>query len=312
MIQLYAGIWRRTGRKQIVIILLSLLVAALAAVPLDYQKRIVNGMSAGDSFDQLLILGIQMSAVIFLSLTLKWILGYQSGIVGEWVIRYLRSSRFEGWLQRPGAKEPEENKGILANVISSESEVIGKFVGGAFADPLLQFGTLFSVIAYIAYNKPTLGLIVFCMILPQAILVLVVQGKINALVRERVIILRGTIDSITHSLLRDVRDSVLQDFDKLFNARRRIFLWKLSVKFFLGIMNGAGLVTVLVYGGWLVTEGRSDVGSIVAATFGLARIQQPWRELITFFRELSVVSVQYELLRDLLQDDKHSPVAASG
>ena len=88
------------------------------------------------------------------------------------------------------------------------------------------------------------------------------------------------------------------DFDRIFETRRRIFLWKLSSKFILNLLNGAGLIFVLVYGGWLVTRGISDVGTVVAATVALAGIQQPWRALVAFFRTLSTVHVQFELLRD--------------
>jgi ABC-type bacteriocin/lantibiotic exporter with double-glycine peptidase domain len=77
-------------------------------------------------------------------------------------------------------------------------------------------------------------------------------------------------------------------------------VWKVSLKLLLGILNGVGLVVVLVYGGWLVSNGQSDVGTVVAATIGLGRIQGPWKELVGFFRSLSVVQVQYSLLRDFM------------
>ena len=42
MFQLYAAIWRVSSGRQIVLILLSLAIAFLAAVPLEFQKDIVN------------------------------------------------------------------------------------------------------------------------------------------------------------------------------------------------------------------------------------------------------------------------------
>ena len=124
-------------------------------------------------------------------------------------------------------------------------------------------------------TQPVLGLIVACMIAPQVIVVIYTQNRINALVKERVLILRGSINTITESELEEVKQSIFEDFDRLYEARRSIFIWKLSVKLFLGIVNGAGLVIVLVYGGWSVTQGIIDVGSVVAATIGLGRIQRP-------------------------------------
>ncbi len=299
MINLYRAIWRHTGNQQILIIVLTLVVAALAAVPLDYQKQIINGMDEGADFALLLNLGLQMAAVILLSLSLKAVLGYRTQVVGESVIRFVRGIGVERSTEALGDDPDRVRSGTLANVISSESEAVGKFVGGSISEPLLQLGTLLSVIGYIAVMQPMLGLVALAMILPQVILVARTQDHINGLIRERVVVLRRSIESATGSALEQARQQVLADFDLLYENRRRIFLWKVSLKLVLGILNGAGLVVILVYGGWLVTEGRSDVGSIVAATVGLGRIQGPWKDLVAFFRNLSVVHVQYELLRDL-------------
>lgn len=45
MIDLYKRIWRITGRSQVLLIALSLVVAVLAAVPLKFQKEIINGLT---------------------------------------------------------------------------------------------------------------------------------------------------------------------------------------------------------------------------------------------------------------------------
>lgn len=55
-------------------------------------------------------------------------------------------------------------------------------------------------------------------------------------------------------------------------------------------------------GGWLALQGRSDVGTVVAATAGLARLQQPWAQLIAFYRETSAVRVKFDLLRAAAAD----------
>ncbi len=54
MIELYRRIWVVTGRQQIILIILSLLVAALAAVPLQFQKGIINGLSESMQMQQML------------------------------------------------------------------------------------------------------------------------------------------------------------------------------------------------------------------------------------------------------------------
>ncbi len=57
MLDIYQRIWRATGPAQIVLVVLSLSVAALAVVPLQYQKDIINGLAGDMERHELLRLG---------------------------------------------------------------------------------------------------------------------------------------------------------------------------------------------------------------------------------------------------------------
>jgi ABC-type multidrug transport system fused ATPase/permease subunit len=156
MLIFYKAIWRRTARRQLVLLTLSAIVAALAAVPLDYQKEIINGLTQGIEFSGIVRLVSEMFAVVLLSLSLKGVLNYQAGLTGEWAIKQLRRKAYQevGGFQMGG--ERGRIDGTLANMISSESETVGKFVGDAVATPVLELGTLISVIGYIAVTQPRL------------------------------------------------------------------------------------------------------------------------------------------------------------
>ena len=156
MLELYKAIWRATGRRQVLLLILSLLVAALAAVPLEYQKDIINGLEARMDFAALLRHGLEMMAFTLLSLALKWALGFQSGLVGEWVIKRLRTIFYENASARSQKGASAPRIGTLSSMISEEAEHVGKFTGDAVAEPTLQLGTLISVIGYIAVNHPGL------------------------------------------------------------------------------------------------------------------------------------------------------------
>ena len=300
MLQLYAAIWRFSARRQIILIVLSLGIAGLAAAPLKFQQEIINHLTSGSiETTHLYWLGAGMSGVILLSLGLKWLVGFRANILGEDATRELRNRLITG-----AAEETKEGNpvltGTLSTAVSAEAEEVGKFAGSAFSEPVLQIGTLVSVIGFIASTQPGLGLIVLSMIVPQVVLVLVSQGKVNALVKERVRILRKSTDRITSADLSAATDEVLKDFDDVFEVRRVMFHWKTSTKFLLSAINSAGLVAVLMLGGYLVIEGRTDVGTVVAATLGLGRIQGPTAFLIAFYRMVSVNRVKFELLRGLV------------
>ena len=191
-------------------------------------------------------------------------------------------------------------KGTLSTAISAEAEELGKFTGGAFSDPVVQVGTLISVIGYIASSQPLLGAIALAVIVPQVLIVLTTQAKVNQFVEERVRVLRHATNQIVGKAANRVEQPVLDNFDQIFHARSSMFVWKLSTKFAISTLNALGTVAVLMLGGWMVLKGQTDVGTVVAATIGLGRIQSPTSFLIAFYRQVSATRVKFELLRELL------------
>lgn len=297
MLELYQRIWRNTWRAQIVLIILSLCVAAVAALPLHYQKVIINGLAGDLDRQHLLLLGAQFLCVLVFSAALKFVLGYRMSILGEATIRLVRTRIYsrEANTDRPKDEEPLQ-QGTLATMIAAEAEEVGKFAGSAIASPLMQVGILVSVIAYIASNQPSLGILVLGVVLPQALIVFAIQKKINIRIAERVRVLRRATNRVVSEDMKRAEQAVLSDFDEIYEARRKIFLFKLSAKFALNTINGIGTAGVLMLGGWQVLSGQTDIGIVVAALIGLGRISQPWRELIAFYRELNAVLVKFQLL----------------
>jgi ABC-type multidrug transport system fused ATPase/permease subunit len=199
MLQLYSAIWRVSGPRQIVLILLSLSIAALAAAPLKFQQDIVNLLTEG-SFDtsELFILGGGMMGVVLLSLGLKWLMGYRSQILGEDVIRLLRSRLLDGAVSEQGING-RVRTGALSTAISAEVEELGKFTGSAISEPVMQLGTLISVIGFIASTQPVLGVVALSMLVPQIGIVVFSQSKVNMLLAKRVKILRRAADQLTET-----------------------------------------------------------------------------------------------------------------
>lgn len=298
MFQLYAAIWRVSARRQVVLIILSLAIAALAAAPLEFQRDIVNHLTeASLDTGQLFVLGAGMGAVILLSLLLKFLMGFLSGTLGEHVIRLIRRRLVE----RATTSGQDLGQGTLTAAVTAEAEELGKFAGGAFSDPVVQIGTLISVIGYISSTQPGLGLIAAGMILPQIAIVLLSQRKVNRYVALRVKLLRAASEQLSRQDITDEIAGIEAKFDEIYDTRRNMFLWKLSTKFVLSAINGAGTVAVLMLGGWLVLHGRTDVGTVVAAVSGLGRIQGPTAFLIAFYRQVSANRIKFELLRDLIR-----------
>lgn len=304
MYELYAAIWRVSARRQVILILLSAAIAALAAVPLSYQKDIINALTSKQiSNADLMMLCAEMMGLILLSLGLKWAQGLGANLLGEDVIRRIRQRIYHVGL------DPDDDQdvatGTLTTMVSAEAEELGKFAGSAFSEPVMQIGTMISVVGYIAAEQPLLGLIALGIVTPQVVVVLATQRVVNARVAERVRILRKATSDIVTDDLKQANDAVEHAFDEIYDTRRSMFLWKLSTKFVLSAINGAGTVGLLALGGWYVLEGRTDVGTVVAATMGLSRLQGPTSFLIAFYRQISATRVKFDLLRDVTLSRRH-------
>jgi ABC-type bacteriocin/lantibiotic exporter with double-glycine peptidase domain len=295
--ELYRAVWRVTGQEQILLIVLSLLVAGLAAVPLKFQQLAINSLVERGDVRTLAWLCAGFVAAILLSAVLKFLLGLRLSVVGERVILLIRERLYANQVVDV-ARDPDTAtpRGTLVTMLAAEAEVVGAFAGSAIATPLLQLGTLASVIGFIVLSQPWLGILALAVVVPQAAIVLGIQHRINLRARERVQSLRDASERISRSDLARIEAEVLADFEAIYSTRRRIFMLKLSSKMALSAISALGKVGILFLGGWLVLQGRSDVGTIVASLSGLARIEGPWRDLVSFFRSASTVRVKYAML----------------
>jgi ABC-type bacteriocin/lantibiotic exporter with double-glycine peptidase domain len=295
--EMYRAIWRVTGRQQLVLIGLSVTVAALAAAPLKFQQLVINSLVAHGDIGRVGWLCAGLLGIVLLSAALKFALNFKLSVLGESIVLLLRERLYVNYVTDAGTGAADVPKrGTLVTMLAAEAESVGAFAGAAIAEPLMQVGTLVSVIAFILASQPWLGVLALGIVVPQAAIVVAIQRRINHRVRQRVQALRDASDRVSESDLLQVEDAVRADFRDVFETGRRIFQLKLSSKFALTTISGAGTVGILFLGGWLVLNGRSDVGTVVASLTGLTRIEGPWRDLIGFFRNASTVRVKYAML----------------
>jgi ABC-type bacteriocin/lantibiotic exporter with double-glycine peptidase domain len=294
---LYRRIWLLTGRRQMMLIGLAVVIALLTAAPLEFQKAIINGLGAAMPVPELVQLAIWYAAVVLLVAGLKFALGYGTARTGETAVLAIRKRVLAHQATPDATAIPQ---GTLVNMLSGEAEVVGSFAGSAFAMPVVQIGTLASVLAFIAASQPLLGLVALAVVAPQAFIVLDVQRRVTALVRERVSHIQRAADRVA-ALVDDAPGMTAQEhFDAVYDLQRQVHLLKQGSKFAINTLNALGVVATLALGGYLVIRGQSDVGTVVAALSGLSRIAKPWNELIAFYRQWSVVKVRFALMANRL------------
>ena len=310
MREFYNYVWRSSASQQIVLIILAVIAALLAAAPLELQRHIVNTLAGHEKADRLAWLcGGYLTVALGIS-GLKYIVNIKSSGLGESMIRSLRELIFRnGPLHSPDETPGETAKnqpGTLVTMIATEAEAVGKFVGDCISTPIVQAGTLLSVLGYMLYTEPRLGLVVLLIAVPQVILVPVIQRRINVHVRERVRTLRHAGDLMIDDMqgargsASSLKSEVGKAFETIYGVRLRVFRLKFGLKFLVGALESTGVFALLFAGGIMVLNGKTEIGIVVAFISGLGRVLDPWRELIAFVRSTSTAKVQFDLIESTL------------
>jgi len=296
---LYRFVWKVSGPQQVRLCLLTLLLFPLSMVPLELQRRIVNSAVAQVDMAVLAGLGGVYLAVLLLAGVLKYVRNLYLGRVSEGVIRRLRS-RVSGVLARDA---DSEEFGARVSMIAAEAEQLGGFVGQAVAQPLLSAGVLLSVASYMLWIEPQVALVAFAFFIPSLLTAPWLQERINRYSKERTELLRelsqGVVVDEGHG--EEKRADGFNDLiGRIYTVRIRLYAVKFFAKFLNNFMGHLGVLAVLVFGGMMVIEGRTDIGVVVAFISGFERIIEPARELLNFYRQQSQMRVQYGLIRDSL------------
>jgi ABC-type multidrug transport system fused ATPase/permease subunit len=314
---IFRYILRIGGRHQIALVALSVLVFALSTAPLEIQRRIVNDAISRGAVSPILWLALAYFGVALLEGGIKLVLNIYRGWVSEMAVLHLRRVVAGLTPQTASGVDPGNSEGTEISMILSEVEPIGGFAGISISEPLLQTGVLLSVFGYLVFLQPMVALLCALAFSPQLVFVPLMQRAINRRSGERIETLRsvgGTIvDARAHAApdagapANDTQDEHLRH---IFALNMGIFKIKFTMYFLMNLMHHLGVATALGVGGYYVVQGRIDVGTVVAFVSGLAKVNDPWGDLVDWYREMTLVRTRYKLLRDateLLGAPERSP-----
>lgn len=285
---LYGYVRKVSHRQQVRLALLTLAVFPLSLVPLELQRRIVNYAVAKSAVELLLALGGLYLAVLLLQSGLKFLRDAYLHRIAEGVTRGLRRKVVQGGTLAAGVEQ-----GTRQSMIAAESEKVGGFVAESIALPMLQTGTVLSIAAYMLLIEPLVAVVAIVFLVPSVVAVGLAQPVLNRLSRSKITKVR----SLGQSVLRDGRESDAL-IERIHDLRLRFANLKVATKSFNQLITGLGLLSILLVGGWLAIEGRTEIGIIVAFMSGYERMTAPVRDLLNFYRRLSMMRVQYRLVAD--------------
>jgi ABC-type bacteriocin/lantibiotic exporter with double-glycine peptidase domain len=274
---------------------LSIAVFGLSAVPLELQRRIINGVTDKTGVQSIFWLAAAYAGVALTEQVLKLLLNMYRGWVAEMTTRRLRTGVCSVATGPHAASI--EGTGMEIAMIIEEAEPIGGFTGISISQPLLAGGILASVIGYMFVLQPWLALLGLAFFLPQTVVVPMLQAAINRRARDRIVVKRNVSAAMAEGH-GEAPPSLIGAIERIFRLNMSIFWFKYAMYLFLNLMHHFSVAVALCVGGWMALEGRIEVGTVVAIVGGLGKLIDPWGDLIDWVREYSVVNVKYRLFAE--------------
>lgn len=284
---------RTSGWHQLSATSMAVLVFLLSTVPIDLQRRIVNGaVEDGSARSLLLISGLYLGAGLGTGF-LKLGLNFYRGWISESATRWLRL-----WCLR-AASEPRRDRtadveGVEISIVVAESEPVGAFIGNSISEPVLQLGLLLTIFGYLAYLQPLIAALSFAVLLPQFVFVPLMQQAINRRIGLRIVELRSVSIRIVSQAL-DLAESAAS-IDRVLRINMSIYGLKFSMNFFMNSLHHLGITAVLAVGGYYVLNGWTEVGTVVAFISGLVKLNDPWGDLVDWFRDFLAARAKFQLI----------------
>lgn len=294
----YGMVWQRTRLLQVVVIGLGLGLPALAVIPLDIQRRLIDDAIPSGDLELIGFLAVAYAGASATAALIKFAIYYLRGMIEARVTRFLRVRALDAQRRR----SPEQARraiGPVSAIVVEEAYPLGGFAAEAINTPLIEGGALLGVAGFMFLAEPWLAAVGLGTMALQAVVVPVVQHWINLMSRRRVnAIRRANIEMIAAAERMPgahYRGS-LDEVRLAYRLRLRMNVFKAALKAFLKLSDNLAVIVMLGLGGVMVVRGETSLGVIVAFLEGLRRVREPWDGLITFYRGFADAQIKYRLV----------------
>jgi ABC-type multidrug transport system fused ATPase/permease subunit len=87
---------------------------------------------------------------------------------------------------------------------------------------------------------------------------------------------------------------------RVFRLNMGVFELKLTMNFLMNFLSHLQVVAALLLGGWWVLREELAIGAIAAFISGVGRLNDPWGDLVNYFREINMTQVKFRLFEAAL------------
>jgi ABC-type multidrug transport system fused ATPase/permease subunit len=292
-----------TWFHQLPLVGLTVAIFLLEVVPLELQRRILNDVVKNRRFSSIVLLCGAYAATVVVQGGTKLGLNVYRSWVGENAKRDLRR-RVYASLSSINRSRSSNTQGTVVSMIVAEVEPVGAFIGTSVSEPLLQAGILVTVIAYIIHLDVLMGAAALALFVPQLIFVPMMQHAMNRRTGVRVWLLRQVGAGAIATNRSDGDPVNTARIDRVFQVNMRIFRLKFTMNFLMNLCTHAQIIAALLLGGWWALHSQLEVGGILAFISGIGRLNDPWGDLVNYFRDANINTVKYNLVADALQQSE--------
>ena len=193
---------------------------------------------------------------------------------------------------------------------------MGGFAGEVITLPLLQGGTLVTVILFMLMQDPLLGIAALTVAPVQIILLPRLQRRVNEQSRARLKKVRSLGvelgDQLVDSAVPKTRLRIIAGlFRDLENIRRRVYRMKFFNKALNNVLTSLTPFFFFSLGGYFVLQDRISLGALVAVLAAHKEFSSPMNELFAYYQMVEDTRLRYREVHHYF--DRHSTrVAESG
>jgi ATP-binding cassette, subfamily B, bacterial len=274
--------------QQSLVLVCILFGALLGLLPPLFTKWLIDGAIPAHDMHGVLIDVGGMIAVALVGGVLGVYQGYLNSLVGEGIMRDIRTSLVAHLHRMPIAFFTGTKTGEIMNRVSSDVDNIDNVVTGTMISIVTNVFTMVTTVVTIFVLDWRLALVALA-IIPLMILPLSPVGRKMYDIRKRTREKRDEIESITQETLSISGITLIKSFVRELYERNRFYavgtdLMKLEIKlamvgrWFIAAITAMVVIgpgVVWLFGGWLAIQGALTVGTIVAFVAYLGRLYGP-------------------------------------
>jgi ABC-type bacteriocin/lantibiotic exporter with double-glycine peptidase domain len=180
-------------------------------------------------------------------------------------------------------------------------EAVGGFVGTSFSEPILNgWGSWSALLGYMLIVEPLMALaalgVCSCR---RCCSFRCCRMRSNRRTQKRIKTLRRlSVDTCCgeQATARDHERAFRNRVRRVYDLNMQIFRRKFGMNFLMNLFYHFGVIGILFIGSWFVIEGKTEIGTVVAFISGMNRMNDPWGDLVNYFRDLTNAAVKYRMI----------------